>query len=90
MEKLINKIKENLLEFFGYIDITKIKIEEDFKKTKPKYRKMQEKKMFFAVTGKFMEPIIINQNNVLINGYTSYILANCNYYKYVKVKRVIV
>lgn len=90
MEKILKKIKEEVLEFLGYIDISKIKIKEEFKKTKPSYKKMQEKKMFFVITGKFMEPIVIDQNNVLINGYTSYILADYNYYKYVKVKRVVI
>lgn len=87
LKEAITKVKEAILESVGYIDITKIKIPEEFKRTKPKYKKLQEKKMFFVITGKFMEPIVIDKANVLVDGYTSYLLANWNYYKYVKVKR---
>lgn len=66
--KCINNKKE-------VIDIEKIIIKNDFKKHKPKREKMIIRKMYFMKHDEFYSPIVLDENNVLVDGYTSYLIA---------------
>lgn len=57
------------------IDIEKIKIKDDFKKHKPRYKKLKSREIYFLKNNEFYSPIILNKDNVLIDGYTSYLIA---------------
>lgn len=61
-----------LLKDFQIKDIV---ISEDFKNTTPAERKLQRKEDYFINTGKLPEDIVINDDNVLIDGYTTYLVA---------------
>ena len=52
-----------------FIRLSKIKITKEFKKHKPKKQKMAEKDSYFILN------IILDKNNVLLDGYTTYLLA---------------
>lgn len=58
-----------------FIRLSKIKISNEFKKHKPKKSKMNDKNMYFIVNGTFKDKIILDKNNVLVDGYTTYLLA---------------
>lgn len=55
--------------------IKEIIISEDFKNTPPTEGKMQFKREYLKKTGVLKKNIIINDENVLIDGYTTYLLA---------------
>lgn len=57
------------------IRLSKIKISEEFKKHKPKSKKMNDKNIYFILNNTFKEKIILDKNNVLVDGYTTYLLA---------------
>lgn len=58
-----------------FIRLSKIKISKEFKKHKPKSKKMNEKNYFYIINDTFKEKIILDKNNVLVDGYTTYLLA---------------
>lgn len=62
----------NIIEKFP---VTEIIISEDFKNTPPTERKMQYKREHLKNKGVLKKNIIINDENVLIDGYTTYLLA---------------
>lgn len=55
--------------------IKEIIISEDFKNTPPTEGKMQFKREYLKKTGVLKKNIVINDENVLIDGYTTYLLA---------------
>lgn len=65
-----------------------IKISKEFKMKYPKTLKLISKMEYYLRNNKFEQPIIINKDNVLIDGYTSYIIAQMLNKKWVRVKRV--
>ena len=67
--------------------IKEIIISEDFKNTPPTERKMQYKREHLKNTGVLKKNIIINDENILIDGYTTYLLAMENGVDYVSVIR---
>lgn len=58
-----------------FIRLSKIKISDGFRNHKPSNEKMNEKIEYFMLNGKFKEKIILDKNNVLVDGYTTYLLA---------------
>ena len=58
-----------------FIRLSKIKITKEFKKHKPKKQKIAEKDSYFILNNTFKEKIILDKNNVLLDGYTTYLLA---------------
>lgn len=58
-----------------WVYLKDIKIHPDFKTTPPKYNKMSQKWSYFRNTGEFESPIILNRGFVLLDGYTSYLIA---------------
>ena len=81
------KIIDIIMRLFGYENINNIKIQEDFIKHPPRESKMSARRMYCWVTDEFFVPIIIDENNILQDGYTSYLIAAERKIKYVKVIR---
>lgn len=65
-----------------------IKISKQFKMNYPGQIKLISKMEYYLRNNKFEQPIIVNKDNVLVDGYTSYIIAQMLNKKYVRVKRV--
>ena len=80
MKSLIRFIKrifgvyETGYEYWVYL--RDIKISPEFEITPPRFKKMGQKWSYYRNTGEFESPIILNRDFVLIDGYTSYIIAN--------------
>lgn len=81
---MIDKIMKKL----GRENLKNIKIQDKFKKHQPKWKKMLDKQAFYIKYGMFEQPIVVNKDNVLIDGYTTYILASKMGRKYMPVKMV--
>lgn len=71
------------------LNIQDITIPENYKKHPPKWGKMKEKWEHYRQNNKLKEEIIINENNVLIDGYTSYLIAEADGIKKVDVTKII-
>lgn len=71
--KTIKILFRRLEEKTKIIDIENINIPENFKK--PNKKKMEEREKYFRQNSSFEAPIIIDQYNNLIDGYTSYLIA---------------
>ena len=77
--KLLNKIKG----LFGkyepgceyWVDLKDIDIPIDFLRHHPRREKMERKWDYYRQTGEFESPILLNRDFVLIDGYTSYLIA---------------
>ena len=65
-----------------------IKISKEFKMKYPRTLKLISKMEYYLRNNKFEQPIVINKENILVDGYTSYIIAQMLDKKYVRVKRV--
>lgn len=65
-----------------------IKISKKFKMAYPKTLKLINKIEYYLQNKKFEQPIVINKENVLVDGYTSYLIAQMLNKKWVKVKRL--
>lgn len=68
------------------VRLKKIKIDEDYRD--PGVFKMMEREAYFIMHRKFAVPIVINKDNILVDGYTSYLIAKMYGKRIVKVKRV--
>lgn len=78
---------ERLIKLLGYEYIKNIKIKYWFKRTPPKKEKMQRKLDYYNRTGSYESKVILNKNNELIDGYTTYLLAKKHGRKIIKVTR---
>ena len=67
--------------------LSNIKIQDSFKQHLPRERKMNYKVYYYLIHGKFEQPIVINKDGYLIDGYTTYLICKKKNIKYVKVKR---
>lgn len=67
------------------IKLSKIKIPHKFKRKYPKPEKMLRKYEFFLKHKKLESRIVINKQNILIDGYTSYLIAKAFGFKKVTV-----
>lgn len=65
-----------------------IKISKEFKMKYPRTLKLISKMEYYLRNNKFEQPIVVNKDNVLVDGYTSYIIAQMLNKKWVRVKRV--
>ncbi len=65
-----------------------IKISKEFKMKYPRTLKLISKMEYYLRNNKFEQPIVINKDNVLVDGYTSYIIVQMLNKKWVRVKRV--
>lgn len=69
------------------INIDKIIISEKFKQKEPGQRKINERLAYFEKYGEFYSPIVLDKNNILIDGYTSYLIAKRYGFENVEIKR---
>ena len=84
-------LKDKIMRLFGYENIEYISISREFRKTPPSEYKMHKKRLFYVRNKglwKFLNLIVVSRYNVLLDGYTAYIIAKENNIKYVKVVRV--
>ncbi len=75
------------MEQIGSFSLQDIIISEDFKNTEPAAWKMQRKADYYKRTGELPEDIVINDENVLIDGYATYLTAARYDLTHVPVKR---
>lgn len=81
------KIKD-LIRLLGYEYIDNIKIAYLFKKTPPRKSKMRAKRQYYKEHGKYQSEIVLDKQNRLVDGYTTYLLEKERGRKIVKVKRI--
>lgn len=67
--------------------LSNIKIKDSFIKHPPKKKKMDYKISHYLITGEFEQPIVINKEGYLIDGYTTYLICKNRNKKYVRVVR---
>lgn len=72
-----------IMKLFGYIDINKIKIPGDYKI--PTSDKLRCKMNFYTTTGKYQDQVVINKENIILDGYITYLLCKWASKKYIKV-----
>lgn len=77
-------MKDLIMKLLGYENINKIKIPNEYKK--PREIKLQAKKHMYKKYG-ILPEIILDRNNVLVDGFCSYYIAQVWNIKYVKVRR---
>lgn len=63
------------MELLKDFSIKDIKITEDFQRTQPGIRKVERAEKRFMQTGALPTNIVINAENVLIDGYVTYLIA---------------
>lgn len=75
-----------IMKLLGYENIKKITIPEGYKI--PRADKLRCKLNFYKETGEFQDQIIVNKENVLLDGYITYILSKWADIKYTKVLKI--
>ena len=88
----MNKLMRKIIAALGLhnpgepykIKVSDIIIPEEFKATKPRFKKMIQKREFYRKNDRFESKIVLNKDFLLIDGYTSYIIAKENGMKYVE------
>lgn len=65
--------------------IKDIKIPESFKEKQPSWWKMKERWFYYRQTGNLKSDIVVNKDGQLIDGYTSYLIAEADGIKKVQV-----
>lgn len=68
LSRILNRPREGEI-----VKISDIKIRKDYKK--PKKEKMQKKTKYYEMHRYFKSTVILDDNNYLVDGYTSYLLA---------------
>lgn len=92
IQKKLNEHLRNYIENsdrmidFEIIKLKDITIPKHFRK--PKKEKIEERKKYFKNYKNFETSIILNDRNVLIDGYTTYLIAKENKLSHVYIKRV--
>lgn len=88
----MNKLMRKIIAALGLynpgepykVKVSNIIIPEEFKATKPRFKKMIQKREFYRKNDRFESKIVLNKDFLLIDGYTSYIIAKENGMKYVE------
>lgn len=83
-DKLITKLYEELAKPTVVIDLKNIKIPKKF--TKPKKEKLDHRFKYYEINKCFEVPIVIDKDNMLVDGYTSYLIAKKYNMKLVQAK----
>lgn len=83
-DKLITKLYEELAKPTVVIDLKNIKIPKKF--TKPKKEKLDHRFKYYEINKRFEVPIVIDKDNMLVDGYTSYLIAKKYNMKLVQAK----
>lgn len=80
LSKIINRPNEG--------EIVKINnIQIPYKFTEPNKNKLLKRENYYKKYGYFKSTIVLNKNNVLVDGYTTYLLALNNGYEYITILR---
>lgn len=88
----MNKLMRKIIAALGLhnpgepykVKVSDIIIPEEFKATKPRFKKMIQKREFYKKNDRFESKIVLNKDFLLIDGYTSYIIAKENDMKHVE------
>lgn len=80
MARILNRPREGEI-----VKIENIKISYRFKN--PRKEKLKKREEYYKKYGYFRSTIILNKNNLLIDGYTTYILAFNMGYDYITILR---
>lgn len=78
---------DRIMKLLGYENINNIKIKKEFESTPPKCIKLMLKQLYYMRYHKFEQTIILDSDNWLIDGYTTYLIVKNIGKKYVKVRR---
>lgn len=89
---MMNKLMRKIIVALGLhnpgepykVKVSDIIIPEEFKATKPRFKKMIQKREFYKNNDRFESKIVLNKDFLLIDGYTSYIISKENGMKYVE------
>lgn len=79
---------DKIMELLGKENINNIKIPKEFKEHLPTAHKMAFKRAYYIINNKFEQPIVLDKNNVLVDGYTTYLIEKERGTKYVQVERL--
>ncbi len=63
---------------YEVINIDEIKIPRNFSKSGINKKKLQQKEAFYIEFGYYQDRIILDENNLLLDGYSTYMLAKKN------------
>ena len=66
------------------VKVSDIVIPVEFKESPPRFKKMMHKREYFRRNDRFESKIVLSRDFLLIDGYTSYLLAKENGMKYVE------
>lgn len=83
-DRMILDLFKQIEKKYVLIPIDYIKIPEHF--TEPKKWKMKERLNYYYKNKCFKTPIVINNENELVDGYTSYLIAKKNHMNMVRVE----
>lgn len=72
---------------YEVINIDEIKIPKSFSKSGINIKKLQQKEAFYIEFGYYQDRIILNEDNLLLDGYSTYMLAKQNGVKEIEVIR---
>lgn len=78
--RILNRPKEGEIVKLGNIKIP-------FKFTAPSEKKLHKRNLYYLKHGYFKSTIILNEDNLLIDGYTTYLLALNKGYDYITILR---
>lgn len=59
----------------GVINIDDIRIPSNFENSLPKFSKLKKRYDFYKKTGEFDREILVDKNNILIDGYSTYLIC---------------
>ena len=88
----MNKIIRRIIATLGLhnpgelykVKVSDIIVPAEFKESPPKFKKMAHKREYFRRNDHFESKIVLNRDFLLIDGYTSYLLAKENGMKHVE------
>ena len=75
-----------IMNLLGFENVRNIKIPQEYKI--PRTEKLNAKWRFYQDTKKFMDKVIINNEKMLLDGYTTIILCKWKDKKYIRVARI--
>lgn len=80
LSRIINRPKEGEI-----VKISNIKIKENFKK--PRSQKIKQRRKYYQRHNYFRSVIVLNKDNYLLDGYTTYLLAKQMNFEYITIVR---
>lgn len=79
---------DKIMKIFNKEKLSNIKIQDSFRRNPPSHKKVLVKMNYYNKYQNFEQPIVLDKDNVLIDGYTTYLIAKQVGMKYMPVKRV--